>query len=83
MRLFYQAKGFAIGKTITAFFIKPDLTKSEIMTFIELSDGLYYLDVDLVEFGPHCGKFFENGKATIAKVFRKGEHPGLVTYNVR
>jgi len=80
MRLFYKAVNFATGKTITGFFIDPDLVKGNMLTFTEIGYGLYYLDIELSKCGPHCGKFFEGGKPTLAHVFRKGEHPGIINY---
>lgn len=83
MRIFYKAVNFAIDKTITVFFIKPDLQKSEMMEFTEWGEGLYYLDMVFCEFGPYVGKFFENDVPTVVQVFRRGKIPGVVYYNVK
>ena len=83
MRIFYKTVNFAVGRTITVFFIKPDLQKSEIMEFKEWGEGLYYLDVEFKKFGVYVGKFFEDDIPTVVQIFRQDKIPGVVYYNVR
>lgn len=69
-RILYRARGFAIGRTITAYIWTPSLVQSSLLTLTEVDEGLYYLDYDFTEEGTYLGKFFENGIASEAGVFR-------------
>lgn len=69
-RIIYKAIGFATGKTVTAYIWNPALSKSLIQTFIEVSDGIYYLDYAFLSEGVYFGIFSENGIVTIPGVFR-------------
>lgn len=80
VRLWYKTRNFTTGKTITGFFIKPDLTRTQLLLFTEWGEGFHYLDFDFIKEGPYCGKFFENGNPTLAMVFRKGKFPGIIEY---
>ena len=40
-QLLYSATGFAEGLTVTGYLILPDLTKSAVVAFEELGDGIY------------------------------------------
>ena len=82
MRIFYKATSFAEDKEVTVFFIKPDLTQSETFTLIHWGEGIYYIDVDLSEDEPYCGKFFEDGVGKTIKLFSK-KPLGAVSYHVR
>ena len=44
-RLFYSAVKFKTGKTVTGYFIYPNLTKSDVFTFDELGDGVYTVTI--------------------------------------
>jgi len=80
MRLFYKAAGFKEGITVTGYFIQPDLSKTAMLAFTELYDGIYYLDFDFAKCGPYCGIFFENTIPSIVQVFRQGRYPGIIEY---
>lgn len=43
--LFYSAKNFQTGLTVTGYFIYPDLQKSSPFTFSELGDGIYGIEI--------------------------------------
>ena len=81
MRIWYKSRNFQTGLNIAIFFIKPNLTKSDVMNFTEWGEGLYYVDYDFISYEPYVGKVFENGEPSLAHVFRKGHYPGIVTYN--
>lgn len=68
-RLIYEATGFGIGLTVTAYIWNPSLTKSALQTLTEVSDGLYYLDYDFTVLGNHFGKFYEGGSGKVSGVF--------------
>ena len=40
-QIFYASVGFQEGLTITGYVIYPDLTKSDVLEFDELGDGIY------------------------------------------
>ena len=40
-QIFYFAKNFQEGLTITGYVIYPDMTKSDVLEFDELGDGIY------------------------------------------
>jgi len=40
-QVFYASKGFQEGLTVTGYVIYPDMTKSNILEFEELGDGIY------------------------------------------
>ena len=69
-RLIYKASGFATGKTVTGYIWSPTLVKSALQTFIEVSDGLYYLDYTFSALGTYFGKFYEDAVATTIGTFR-------------
>lgn len=39
--LLFSATKFKTGRTVTGYFIYPDLTKSDVFTFDEIGDGIY------------------------------------------
>ncbi len=41
IQLFYAARNFQVGLTVTGYLIYSDLTKSDVQTFEELGDGIY------------------------------------------
>lgn len=69
-RVVYRAQGFAEGKTVTAYFWNPSLTKSSLQIFTEVELGLYYLDYNFTVVGTYLGLFFENTVAKASGVFR-------------
>jgi len=69
-RIVYQAQIFATGKTVTAYFWNPSLTKSALQTFTEVELGLYYLDYDFTVAGTYVGLFYENDVAKTTGIFR-------------
>ena len=69
-RISYRAGKFALGKTVTAYIWSPGLAKSNLLTFTEIGEGLYYLDYDFTVEGTYQGKFFENGVPSTTGVFR-------------
>lgn len=69
-RIMYRAEAFATGKTVTAYFWNPSLTKSSLQTFSEVELGLYYLDYNFTAVGTYLGLFFENAVAKASGVFR-------------
>ena len=69
-RLVYKSVGFATGLTVTAYIWSPALVKSDLQTFTEVSDGLYYLDYNFAAAGTSFGKFYEGGTGTISGAFR-------------
>ena len=69
-RIFYQAKSFETGKTVTGFVWSPELIKTAELAFTELEDGLYYYDHTFEMAGTHVGLFYENGVKTRSSVFR-------------
>jgi len=40
-QIFYASAGFKEGLTVTGYIIYPDMTKSNILEFDELGDGIY------------------------------------------
>ena len=40
-QVFYQSLNFQEGLTVTGYVIYPDLTKSDVLEFDELGDGIY------------------------------------------
>lgn len=62
-RIFYSSAQFTVGLTITGYFILPDdeATKTDIFTFIELADGVYYLDYTYTLKGKYGLVVKENG----------------------
>ena len=77
-RLSYRARGFAIGKVITAYMWTPDLAKSGLLTLTEVGEGLYYIDYDFATEGTYQGKFFENGIPSTTGVFRVSDIVTLI-----
>lgn len=69
-RVVYKAEAFGTGKTVTAYFWNPSLTKSALQTFTELELGIYYLDYDFTVNGTHIGLFYEGGVAKTVGSFR-------------
>lgn len=69
-RVMYQAVAFATGKTVTAYFWNPSLTKSGLQTFTEVELGIYYLDYNFTVEGTYLGIFFENTVEKASQVFR-------------
>ena len=43
--LFYSAEKFATGKTVTGYFIYPNLEKSDDFLFDDLGDGIYSAEI--------------------------------------
>jgi len=39
--LLYKAINFAVGLTVTGYFIYPNTQKSDVFNFVELGDGIY------------------------------------------
>jgi len=77
-RISYRARGFAVGKTVTAYMWTPDLTKSSLLPLAEIGDGLYYLDYDFTVEGTYQGKFFEDGVPSTTGVFRVSDIVTLI-----
>jgi len=44
-QLLYASKGFTEGLDVIGYLIYPNLTKSDILTFSELGDGIYAVSV--------------------------------------
>jgi len=79
-RLFYQAKGFAEGLTITGYLWTPELIQTSEFTFVELEEGLYYYDHTFEMPGTHVGLFKEDGVPTRSSVFRVMSTKGNFIY---
>ena len=77
-RISYRARGFAIGKTVTAYMWPPDLAQSSLLSLTEIGEGLYYLDYDFTVEGTYIGKFFENGVPSTMGVFRVSDIVTLI-----
>lgn len=77
-RIAYRARGFAIGKVVTAYMWTPALVKSSLLTLTEIGEGLYYLDYDFTVEGTYQGKFFEDGVASTMGVFRVSDIVTLI-----
>jgi len=65
IQVLYSARSFEINLNITAYLIYPDLTKSDIIIFSELGDGIYagLFNLDLSK-GRHimkCGVLIKEG----------------------
>ena len=69
-RLIYKAQNFGVGETVTGYIWNPNLDKSVLQTFTEVSDGLYYLDYNFALLGTHFGKFYEGASAMVSGVFK-------------
>ena len=69
-RIAYKAKGFATGKTVTAYIWSPTLVKSLEQALTELEDGIYYLDYNFSTEGSHIGIFYEDGVPQTFTTFR-------------
>lgn len=84
-RLFYISTGFAVGLTVTAHFIKENLTVTPTITFIEhpTETGVYYVDYNFDVNGKWIIKVFENGILTTADIFEMSVISGIVTYRGR
>jgi len=68
--LVYQAANFATGLTVTAYIWTPDMVKSDLLTFTEESEGLYYYRHTFLTGGVHSAVFFENGTPKSFHSFR-------------
>lgn len=44
-RLLYSAVKFKAGKTVTGYFIYPNLAKSDVFTFDDIGDGVYAVTI--------------------------------------
>ncbi len=77
-RISYRARGFAVGKVVTAYMWTPDLTKSSLWSLTEIGEGLYYLDYDFTVEGTYTGKFFEDGVPSTMGVFRVSDIVTLI-----
>lgn len=80
IRLFYKAVGFKTGILVQACFWDKDLNKLPLQTFIELEDGLYYLDYQFNDIDTYVVIMYENSVKTIAKVFRVNPKFGVVYF---
>jgi len=69
-RIGYKAVSFGTGKTVTAYIWSPANAKSDLQTFTELSDGLYYLDYAFAALGTYLCKLYEGGTGTTFATFR-------------
>ena len=69
-RIIYKAENFTTGATVTAFFWNPTLVKSALQTFVEIEEGLYYLDYDFTQSGTYAAIFFENAIKKLPGTFR-------------
>ena len=63
-RIFYNSSKFTEGLTVTGYFILPDdgVSKTDVFTFTELGDGIYYLDYTYTMIGKHSLVVKENGE---------------------
>jgi len=62
-RIFYRSENFATGLTVTAYVWNTSLVKSALQTFIEISDGLYYLDYSFSVIGGYPIILYETAVA--------------------
>jgi len=69
-RIVYKASEFETGLTVTGYLWSPALVKSDLQTFTELSDGLYYLDYVFSALGTYIGLFYEDDVAKVSGAFR-------------
>jgi len=69
-RILYRAETFGTEKTVTAYFWNPSLEKSDLQTFTEIEQGLYYLDYNFASEGTYIGLFYEDGTKKASQVFR-------------
>ena len=60
-RLVYKSETFVESLTVTAYLWSPSLVKSDLQTFTEVEDGLYYLDYNFADAGTYAGLFYEDG----------------------
>ena len=44
-QLFYAPSGFKVGLVVTGYLIYPDFSKSPVLSFTELGDGVYAVNV--------------------------------------
>lgn len=40
-QIFYSSAGFRVGLTVTGYVIYPDMSKSDVLEFDEIGDGIY------------------------------------------
>lgn len=70
--IIYKAKGFATEKNVTCFIWKPNMEKSDEISLIELSHGLYTFSHYFEEVGIHNAIFLEDDVPTRFHAFRIG-----------
>jgi len=69
-RLVYKSETFVESLTVTAYLWSPSLVKSDLQTFTEVEDGLYYLDYNFSVTGTYIGLFMEGGVNKIGGAIR-------------
>lgn len=87
-RIVYKSEGFETNLTVTAKFWDPFLETTYTDEFIELEDGLYYLDFDFNHEGTWIGLFYENGEKKSTQIFKVTkfvaiDNRGIVIYTKR
>lgn len=71
-RVYYQAKGFGEGKTVTAKVWRSDGQAEQTEAFDELGDGLYKLDYEYLSPGRYLWLLFEDGRKTTSTILPLG-----------
>ena len=63
-RIFYKATAFADDVTVTGKIILLDLTVTDDLPFVNVSDGIYALDYTFAVLGRYACIIFEDGAVT-------------------
>lgn len=80
-RVWYRPTGFRIGLNVQLQLWNSNLNKKNLQTFIELEEGLYYLDYNFDQRGTWVGIVYENGVKVGSSTFGIGiQWPGIVRY---
>jgi len=78
-RIIYKATKFRTGRTVTAYLWSPSLVKSDLQTFTEIEQGLYYLDYDFGTAGAWPLIIYEDGTKKGFAVIRIETVEGTMT----
>ena len=68
-RIFYRAKVFATGRTVTMDILNPSLKWMEGIKLMEIGEGLYYIDFNFAMKGTYMAIFYEGGEKVISQNF--------------
>lgn len=73
-RVYYHTRKFTEGVNVTGYFILPNdgADCSEVYTFTEVKDGIYYLDITYRIIGKYGLVIKEDGETKLFEIFKVG-----------